>query len=110
LSNEGCGVITQSKRHTPNTQGMDMRFLITMNMPSAAGNFVHQMNAEYPVDTLEGFVDALTTNDFVVVEEFYKDPYKNTDYSRGFVAINHRFVGKIKVLTSFQNNSRKELT
>jgi len=83
-----------------------MRFLITMNMPSAAGNFVHQMNVEYPVESLEGFVDELTRNDFVIVEEFYKDPNRTADYSRGHVAINHRFVGKIKVMNGFQNNER----
>lgn len=84
-----------------------MRFLCTLNMPSAAGNQVHQMNIEYPVDSLEGFVEALTNNDFVIVEEFYKDPYKSADYSRGFVAINHRYVGKIKVMNSFQNERNR---
>ena len=67
---------------------------------------MHQMNAEYPVDSLESFVDELTRNDFVIVEEFYKDPYKSTDYSRGHVAINYRFVGKIKVMNSLQNSER----
>lgn len=86
-----------------------MRFLLTLNMPSASGNLVHQMNAEYPVNSIEEFVDALTNNDFVVVEEFYKDPTKNTDYSRGHVAINHRFVGKIKILNNYMGN-RKEST
>lgn len=100
-------MLSAKQRHTPFTQGMDMRFLITMNMPSAAGNFVHQLNAEYPVDSLEDFVDELTKHDFVIVEEFYKDPYKSADYSRGQVAINYRFVGKIKVMNSFQNERNR---
>ena len=77
-----------------------MRFLITLNMPSASGNLVHQLNAEYPVNSLDEFVEALTTNDFVIIQEYYRDQTTKEDYSRGHVAINHRYVGKIKVLNA----------
>ena len=50
-----------------------MRFLLTLNMPSASGNLVHQVNAEYPVDSLEDFVEALTHNEFVIIQEYYRD-------------------------------------
>jgi len=79
-----------------------MRFLITMAMPSYSGNLVHQIQAEYPTESLENFVDALSNNDFVIVEEYYRDQNTKADYSRGFMAINHRYVGKIKVLTNPQ--------
>lgn len=85
-----------------------MRFLITMHMPSYSGNLVHQVNVEHPADSLEKFIDALTENDFVVVEEFYRDPKTASDYSRGFMAINHRYVGKIKVLNNEPSAYRKE--
>jgi UPF0288 family protein (methanogenesis marker protein 3) len=51
-------------------------------------------------------MEALTNNDYVVVEEFYKDTRPNSDdyYSRGFVALNHRYVGKIKVFGTTQIN------
>ena len=75
-----------------------MRFLITLNMPSASGNLVHQVNAEYPCDSLEDFVEALTTNDFVIIQEFYRDQNTREDINRGLVAINHRYVGKIKII------------
>lgn len=77
-----------------------MRFLITMSMPSSSGNLVHQINAEYPVNGLDEFVEALTQNDFVIIQEFYRDHTTKEDYSRGYVAINHRYVGKIKVLNN----------
>lgn len=78
-----------------------MRFLITMNMPSYTGHAVHQMHVEHSASkSLEDFVDALNTNDYVIVEEFYKDRSDADYYSRGNVAINHRYVGKIKVFNA----------
>jgi hypothetical protein len=73
-------------------------------MPSYSGNSVHQINAEYPVDSLEGLVKALSTHDFIIVEEFYKDRLDAEYYSRGHVAINHRYVGKIKVLGPYKGD------
>ena len=73
-----------------------MRFQITMNMPSRSGNSVHQIIGEYPVDSLESFVDELSRYDFVIVEEFYRRAETQTYESHGMIAINHRFVGKIK--------------
>jgi hypothetical protein len=79
---------------------MDMRFLITMNMPSYSNNLVHQMTVEHDSKSLDDFVEALSSNEFVIVEEFYKDPRTDADYySRGHVALNYRYIGKIKVLT-----------
>lgn len=86
-----------------------MRFLVTLNMPSYSGNLVHQVNVEHEAsNSLDEFVEALTANDFVIVEEFYRDPKANTDYSRGMMAINHRFVGKIKPLVNDPSLYRKE--
>lgn len=79
-----------------------MRFLITMNMPSYSGNLVHQMNVEHQSKSLEEFVEALSKEDFVVVEEFYRDPQTGADNSRGMTAINHRYVGKIKTLPQYR--------
>lgn len=73
-----------------------MRFLVTMNMPSHSGNLVHQMHVEHPAQSLKEFISTLMKEDFVIVEEFYKDPYTGADNNRGMIAINYRFVGKIK--------------
>lgn len=84
-----------------------MRFLITMNMPSYSGNSVHQMHVEHKASkSLDDFVSALNTSDYVVVEEFYKDRADDDYYSRGEVAINHRYVGKIKVFNKQDNGDR----
>lgn len=77
-----------------------MRFLITMNMASYNNNMVHQINAEYPVNSLEEFVDKLATNDFIIIEEFYKDRVDGEYYSRGHVVLNHRYIGKIKAINN----------
>jgi hypothetical protein len=83
-----------------NNQGHMMRFLVTMNMPSYSNNLVHQMIVEHKSKSLDEFVDALANEDFVIVEEFYRNPHDNNSYSRGHVALNHRFVGKVKVIGS----------
>jgi len=77
-------------------------------MPSYSGNLVHQIQAEYPVNSLEEFVDALTENDFVIVQEFYRDQNTKEDYSRGHMAINYRYVGKVKVMNNDPASFRKE--
>ena len=78
-----------------------MRFLVTMNMPSYNGHLVHQMQVEHKASTsLEDFVNALNNNDYVIVEEFYKDRIDAEYYSRGHVALNHRYVGKEKIFNS----------
>jgi hypothetical protein len=84
-----------------------MRFLITMHMPTRqpdngmSANLVHQMNVEHrDSQSLQDFVGALSGRDFVIVEEFYRDPQTGAYYSRGHVAINSMHIGKIKVLDS----------
>lgn len=74
-----------------------MRFLVTMNMPSYSGNLVHQMTVEHEAETLEEFISLLMREDFIIVEELYKNPHDGSHYSRGPVALNHQYVGKIKV-------------
>lgn len=81
-----------------------MRFLLTMHMPTRASdssvpaNLVHQMNVEHrESQSLQDFVKALSERDFLIVEEFYREPQTGAYYSRGQVAINYMHIGKIKV-------------
>jgi hypothetical protein len=73
-----------------------------MNMPARSGGAIHQIVGEHPSQSLEEFIRALETREFVIVEEFYKDAEAgksaNVYYSVGSVAINHRYVGKIKII------------
>ena len=79
-----------------------MRFQITMNMPSRSGNAVHQIIGEYPVESLQEFVNAFEGVEFLIVDEIYRDNEAGTKsagfYKVGQVAVNPIFVGKIKVL------------
>lgn len=88
-----------------------MRFLITMNMPSRSGGNIHQIIAEYPAESLEKFVEDLESNDFIIVEEFYKDADASRGvpayYSVGHTAINHRYVGKVKIISGHNQYQRK---
>jgi len=90
-----------------------MKFLITMNMPAYSGGPIHQIICEYPAKGVADFCGALERNDFIVVEEFYRerevpgvtpvDPY----YSVGLVGLNHRVIGKVKELSNSTFANRK---
>lgn len=57
------------------------------------------MTVEHESENLQEFVEILMRDDFIIVEEFYKNPHDGAAYSRGNVALNHRYIGKIKVIT-----------
>lgn len=78
-----------------------------MNMPSYNGHAVHQMHVEHKTsNSLEDFIEALSSNDFVVVEEFRRDRPDEEEYTAGHIALNHRYVGKIKILNRHENRER----
>ena len=79
-----------------------MKFLITMNMPARSGVPIHQIICEHPSGSIEEFGSALDRNDFLIVEEFYRDMEaprgSDTYYSVGKIMINHRYIGKVKMM------------
>ena len=83
-----------------------MKFLITMNMPARSGSAIHQIMAEHPATSLQEFILQLEEDNFVIVEEFYKDQqspkFSPHYYSAGITAINQRYVGKVKLMTGDQ--------
>lgn len=74
-----------------------MRFQITLNMPSRAGNPVHQIIGDSPAKSLQEFLEELQDNEFVIVREVYKDQETGEYYPVGEVAINPNVIGKIKI-------------
>lgn len=74
-----------------------MRFQITLNMPSRAGNPVHQIIGDSAAKSLQEFVDELQDNAFVIVREVYKDVESGEYYPVGDVAINPAVIGKVKI-------------
>lgn len=73
-----------------------MRFFITMNMPSRGGNSIHQIIGEHHAASLDEFHETLNENEFVVVEEFYKNQTGGF-YSVGGIILNTMHIGKVKV-------------
>jgi hypothetical protein len=69
-----------------------------MNMPSKSGHPVHQIIGEHPAETLEDFIYAMSQEDFIMVDEIYKDSHNGGHFSNGIVALNPLFIGKVKVL------------
>jgi len=57
---------------------------------------IHRLIVEHPSNSLSEFVRVLQTNDFVVVEEFFPDPHTKSYASHGLIALNHRYIGKVK--------------
>ena len=78
-----------------------------MNMPARSGVPIHQIICEYPATGIADFCKALESHDFIVVEEFYRNADSKGEldayYSRGLTGINHRYVGKIKELSKWND-------
>jgi len=78
-----------------------MKFIITMNMPVRTKDkanlqqLVHQVIAEHPAKSLEEFLEIAQSNDFIIVEELYKDD--SGYFSVGKTMLNHAHIGKVKV-------------
>lgn len=73
-----------------------MRFQFTLNMPSRNGNAVHQVIGDHCAPSLSALLQAISTADFIVIEEHYRDG--TTSRSVGDIAINPLFIGKIKAI------------
>jgi hypothetical protein len=68
-----------------------------MNMPGNTGRPTHQVICDYPVKDIEGFTQALSNNDFLIVDEYYRDGQTQKHFNAGELAINYRYVGKVKM-------------
>lgn len=80
-----------------------MRFEIIMNMPvrgdpdsSKPPSLIHRLIVEHPAKSLAEFAHELMNIDFIIVEEFFPDPVSKAYKSHGLIALNHRYVGKVK--------------
>ena len=80
-----------------------MRFEVIMNMPvrgdpdsSKPPSLIHRLVVEHPAKSLAEFAHELMNIDFIIVEEFFPDPVSKAYKSHGLIALNHRYVGKVK--------------
>ena len=76
-----------------------MRFQLTLNMPSRAGNPVHQIIGETSARTLDEFGEMISNSEFIIVREIYKDQDSGEYYPVGDLAINPSVIGKIKAFS-----------
>jgi len=78
-----------------------VKFLITMNMPSAANNLVHQMICDYAVSSIEEFLDELNGEDFLIFNQFYREQDRTTGKTywteKGQMILNTSFIGKVQI-------------
>ena len=79
-----------------------MRFKITLNMPSAKGNLVHQVLCDHASKSLAEFTELLEHQDFVTVTQYYSVPGSEPDTRalqvQGPIAIHRQVIGKIEEL------------
>jgi hypothetical protein len=72
-------------------------FEIIMNMPVRSENaLVHRLHCSYPVESISDFVDDLNQTDFIVVDEWYPNKQTGVYENHGPIALNCRYLGKIK--------------
>ncbi len=73
-----------------------MKFFFTMNMQSRSGNPTHQVIGEVKnVHSLDEMVELMQSQEFVIVEEFYKKP-EGGYYSQGETILNTMHIGKVR--------------
>ncbi len=81
-----------------------MRFLVTMNMPSANGIDVHQMTLEHPVKSQEELCALLNRVEFVIFRMFYRRKNVSGEIwwqDRGEIIINTTLIGKAQEFIDF---------
>ena len=83
-----------------------MKFLLTMNMPSAKGFLIHQITIEHDGD-LEDFCNALNDNEFITVRQWYqfKQPTGDSIWQdRGELVVNTSHIGKVQEYHEQEND------
>ena len=88
-----------------------MRFLLTMNMPSAQGFLVHQLTIEHHSNSCEEFCDELQGNEFIMGRLLYrqKGVTGETIWSdRGDVILNTSHIGKAQEFLDIEKDDYDE--
>lgn len=88
-----------------------MRFLLTLNMPSAQGFLVHQLTVEHKSKSLIDFCDYMNDNQFIIVDLLYrhKSEGSNTVWSeKGEIILNTECIGKAQEFFDFEKDNEYE--
>lgn len=88
-----------------------MRFLVTMNMPSAQGFLVHQVTVEHKCESCEQFCEELNDNEFVVARLLYRQKSHHGELywiDRGDIVINTSHIGKVQEFVDIEKEDYDE--
>jgi hypothetical protein len=88
-----------------------MRFLLTMHMPSANGNPVHQLTVESDCNSCEEFLEELNDSEFVLVNLLYKYPSATGETSwedKGEIILNTSVIGKVQEYIEMEKGDNYE--
>jgi hypothetical protein len=71
---------------------------LIMNMPVRSSNaLIHRIIISHPATSLEELRHELAQNDLLIVEEWYPNDVTKVFENKGPVALNYKYIGKIKV-------------
>lgn len=77
-----------------------MKFVLTLNMPSAHGSLVHQITVDFPeVASSKAFCDLLNDQEFVMGRQYYKRKGFEGETlweDRGDLIVNSAQIGKVQ--------------
>lgn len=86
-----------------------MRFLITLNMPSANGFLVHQIIFDHHDETMTLFLDRLNEDIFIYGRQFYKRVNEQTGegffLDKGELILNTAHIGKVQEFIDYDGET-----
>ena len=89
-----------------------MRFLLTMHMPSAQGNPVHQLTVESESKDLQEFWEEISDNDFIMVGLLYREKNIHTGEviwsNKGDIILNTSHIGKAQEFIDLDKENHDE--
>jgi hypothetical protein len=92
------GIVNRSTREAAPSNNMPVRGIVNRSTSEAAPSnpLVHRIICEHSAPNLEWFLAEFQKKDFVIVDEFYPDAATGQYVSHGPIALNYRYIGKIK--------------
>ncbi len=83
-----------------------MKFLITMNMPSAQGYLVHQVTVEHFATSCTELCDVLNEDEFIIARQWYRRVQGGEVVwvDRGDIVLNTAHIGKIQEWVEYERN------
>jgi len=88
-----------------------MKFLLTMNMPSAQGYAVHQVTVEHPANSCMELCEALNRNEFILCRQLYRQKNLRGETNwmdRGDIVINTYHIGKVQQFIEFERENEDD--